>query len=383
MIKIVHIITDLSTGGAEMMLYKMLSAMDRTRFESSVISMMDIGVMGPKIEELGISIYELDMEQGKPTVSAVRRLRKIIRFINPDLIQGWMYHGNLAGVAGKLFSRGIPPVIWNIRQTLYGIENEKKMTRLVIRANSILSKKVDSIIYNSNISAQQHEAFGFTKNTRIILPNGFDVEKFSPSICAYQKLRQSMGLKKDSVVVGMFARYHPMKDYGNLIHAANRVHLKNPEVHFVLVGRDVTLENPVLRELIDESVIKSNLHLLGERQDIHELMGGIDIAVSSSAWGEAFPNALGEAMSCGVPCVVTDVGDSSWILGGNGKVVPAKDSIALAEGINQLINLDMDKRRELGALARQRIIGEFSLDKVAGQYEELYEQVYSEHSVTN
>lgn len=381
MIKIAHIITDLSTGGAEMMLYKVLTAMDRSRFDSFVVSMMDLGVIGPKINALGISVYQLGMKAGRPTISSVERLGKLLRSFNPSLIQGWMYHGNLAAIVGKTICKSNQPVIWNIRQSLYNIKKEKSMTRLVIRANKLLSKNVKRIIYNSKISAEQHEAYGFCGSTRIILPNGFDIKKFAPSIEAYQKLRHSLGITKGTIIVGVFARNHPMKDFKNFFHAANIIGLCRPDVHFMLVGRGVTVDNPVFEKLVDGSCVKNNFHLLGERENMYELMGGVDVAVSSSAWGEAFPNALGEAMACGVPCVVTNVGDSAWILGGHGKVVPPMESSALAEGIIELINLDQSKRRELGERARQRIIKEFSIEKVASQYEALYEQVFSENRI--
>ena len=379
MIKVVHIITGLTTGGAEMMLYKLLTSMNRSRFDSAVISLMDKGVIGTKIEALGIPVYELRMKGGRPTLSALWRLRRIIHTLKPNLIQGWMYHGNIAALIGRMFAANDPAVLWNIRQTLYKMEDEKWLTQQVIRASRYLSARASRLIYNSRLSASQHEALGFSRYKRILLCNGFDVKRFCPSEDALKVVRQNLGLDEYIPIVGLFARYHPMKDHANFINAANIVYLQQPDVHFILVGRNVALNNPDLSALINASDAKDNIHLLGEREDIADLMAAIDIAVISSAWGEGFPNTLGEAMACGIPAVVTDVGDSAWILGkDNGEVVPVRDPQALAAGIFKLLNMDKERRCALGRRLRQRIVDEFSLEKITDQYAALYEQVYLE-----
>jgi len=380
LIKIVHIITGLTTGGAEMMLYKLLSSMDRKRFDCVVVSMMDKGEVGSRIEALGIPVYALRMKGGRPTISAMIRLIRLLRTLKPNLLQGWMYHANLLALIAKIFVTRHPPVLWNIRQSLYRLQDEKRLTQLVIRIGRVLSPKACRIIYNSRISALQHEALGYCKDTRILLSNGFDIKRFSPAIDEPYLLRQELGLDENTIIVGVFARYHPMKDHKSFIQAANIIFSQNSKIHFILVGRNVCSSNSVIHELVSTADAKDNLHLLGERADIPELMKSIDIAVTSSAWGEGFPNALGEAMACAIPCVVTDVGDSAWILGSNhGEVVPPKDPQALAKGILKLINMDQQARQALGDSARQRVVDNFSLEKITVQYEDLYENVSAEY----
>jgi glycosyltransferase involved in cell wall biosynthesis len=164
-----------------------------------------------------------------------------------------------------------------------------------------------------------------------------------------------------------------MKDHTNFLHAAALLLKSYPDVHFVLVGREVHTENKVLKNLIQDLGISQHIHLLGERRDMNRLTAALDIACSASAYGEGFPNVIGEAMSCGVPCAVTDVGDSGWIVGNTGRVVPPRSPEALAHAWKELIVLGSEGREILGKAARARIIECFSLDSVVHQYESLYE----------
>jgi len=128
--------------------------------------------------------------------------------------------------------------------------------------------------------------------------------------------------------------------------------------------------------MVEENGIENKVHLLGPRQDVALLTSALDVAVSSSV-GEAFPNVVVEAMSCGVPCVATDVGDSALIVGDTGKIVPPAHPRLLAEAILELLNLPRDERRKLGVKARQRIQTNFEISKVVTAYEDLYREVYN------
>jgi glycosyltransferase involved in cell wall biosynthesis len=147
---------------------------------------------------------------------------------------------------------------------------------------------------------------------------------------------------------------------------------KHPNVHFLLAGNQIDEENTVLCQERNKLNIANRIHLVGERTDIPRLMAALDILVSSSSYGEGFPNVVGEAMSCGVPCVVTDVGDSAWIVGESGLIVPPRDLAALAGAMQTLVDAGMDRRSEMGRCARQRVERFYSIDSIIQQYEELY-----------
>ena len=370
-------ITGLNTGGAEMMLLKLCSKLDRRRLEISVISLSDKGVIGPSIEALGIPVYALGMRPSRPSLTGLLRLRKLVSSLRPNLVQGWMYHGNLAAnLAG-----GGGVVVWGIRQSLYGLDKERVLTRWVIRLGRFMSRYARAIVYNSRTSAHQHEAFGIDKARTCIIPNGFDAEVFRPDEAARINIRQELGLSDGAVLVGLVGRYHPMKDHRNFLNAAALLGKEFPDVHFLLAGNEVNADNPVLNAMLVEFGLERRVFLLGERKDIPQLNAALDIASSASAWGEGFANAIGEAMSCAVPCVVTDVGDSAWIVDETGRVVPKRDPVALAAAWKSLIMLSRDERQALGNLARQRVIENFSLGAVVKQYEDLYERLIAQEEM--
>jgi len=373
--KILYIISGLPTGGAEMMLYKLLSVIDRNIFEPVVISLTDYGSLGNNIKNLNIPVYKMEMNAGFPNPFKVWRFIKLIRKINPELIQGWMYHGNLAALLAKwaLHNRGF--LIWNIRHTPDDLKKEKRLTAWVIRLGAKFSSHPDGIIYNSNVSEQKHELLGYDNKNKSIIPNGFNCEQFKPFDNAKSKLCHSLGLKKDTLLIGLVARYHIMKDHVGFLHSAGKLNKTYPETHFILVGLGVDKNNHLLIKLIEDLKITKNVHLLGKRMDVDEITAGLDIACSSSSWGESFSNTIGEAMACGVLCIVTDVGDSAWIVGESGIVVKPGDEKAFTEAMITLIKMSPEERLGLGKLARNRIIKHFSLNLVVKQYEDKYQNL--------
>ena len=374
-VKILHIINGLNGGGAETMLYKLLSHIDRAAFENEVVSLTDIGTIGKSIQALGVRVHALGMVRGLPMPGALWQLVSIIRSLRPHRIQGWMYHSNLAATVAGLLTPEPTQVLWNIRHTPYDFEDYKPITATTIRLGAYLSRFPAWILYNARTSAVYHEALGYDAARRMVLPNGFDMVQFAPSAESRASVRSELGVDQEALLVGLVARFHPQKDHRNFVQAAARFHAYAAKTHFLLCGDGITWENPELVGWIEAAGIRDWCHLLGRRDDIPRLTAALDIASTASS-AEAFPNVIGEAMACAVPCVVTDVGDSAIIVGETGIVVPPKDPQALADGWRRLL-LDMsrEERLQLGLVARQRIRERYSLGKVVGQYERLYESL--------
>jgi glycosyltransferase involved in cell wall biosynthesis len=230
------------------------------------------------------------------------------------------------------------------------------------------------IIYNSHTSARQHEALGYLPGKRAIIPNGFDCKLFRPDADARSKVRKELGIAEQNVLIGLIARDHPMKDHIGFLRAAGQVLRSCPEARFLLAGAGVNDHNLALGKAIAEEGLKGTVFLLGERSDTERLNAALDIACSASAWGEGFSNSIGEAMACGVPCVVTDIGDSALLVGGTGCAVAARDPGALAAAILDLATAGGERRRHLGERARSRIQEEFSLPSIVQRYEGLYRE---------
>jgi glycosyltransferase involved in cell wall biosynthesis len=281
-----------------------------------------------------------------------------------------MYHANLVG--------GVLARLANVRRVFWGIHHanlsprlNKRSTLMVAGACASLSRVVPTTsIFCSQSSAELHWRLGFSRQRSIVIPNGFDAGLFHPSPEACLSVRTELGVDEETVLIGLFARFDKLKDHVNFCQAAALMGA-NSKVHFVLAGAGITLDNLTLLSWLEEAGVASRTHLLGLRQDMPRLCSALDILTLCSA-GEAFPNVIGEAMACGVPCVVTDVGDCARIVGGTGIVVPARDPGALAEAWTRLLGHGATQRPILGKLARQRILDNFSLERVAAKYLNLY-----------
>lgn len=377
-IKILHIINDLSIGGAEMMLYKLLSEINRERFDPAVISLIDRGHLRDNIEALDIPVYTTSMKPGLPTPASILRLVRMTRRLQPDLIQGWMYHSCLAAQLANIFSALKAPVLWGIHCSDMNSTTEKKMTLAMVKLCAPLSRFPARIVFVSQSSRSEHKSFGYNVEKSSVLPNGIDTQLFVPSAAARLSVRQEMGLAEDAFLIGLVGRYHPMKDHDSFLQAAALLLKDHPDIHFLLIGRGVNSENETLYRAIRELKLLKHIHLLGERTDTPRLSAALDIFTLSSSYGESFPNVIGEAMACGVPCVVTDVGDASWIVGETGRVVPRRDPTALANGWRELIAAGEEGRKALGQAARLRVMEHFPLESVVAQYEALYENALAD-----
>jgi glycosyltransferase involved in cell wall biosynthesis len=374
--RVMHVITGLSTGGAETMLLKLVSAASGS-MEHVVVSLGDEGTIGPRIAALRFPVHCLRLQRNAPNPFKALSILSLARRIDPQLIQGWMYHGNLmASLAAQALRKTEPgkkpPVIWNIRQTVYDLRNERWLTAKLIRLGARLSARPDAIIYNSQTSARQHESLGYRAEKRAIIPNGFDCQTLRPDEAERKAVRAELGIADDTVLIGLVARYHPMKDHIGFLRAAGMVVRSHPQAKFALAGTGVSSRQSELVEALKQNGLQDRAILLGERSDISRLNNAFDIACSASAWGEGFSNSIGEAMACDVPCAVTDVGDSAYLIGNTGFVAPPRDPDALANAISRLIEMGCAGRRQLGASARNRIETEFSLPAIVRRYEDLY-----------
>jgi glycosyltransferase involved in cell wall biosynthesis len=379
-IEVAHIIAGLDTDGAETVLHRLTSHMDPERFSNEVISLTTVGPMAPRLEASGVRVRALGMRPGMPNPYYVARLASWLRFAKPQVVQTWMYHADLlGGVAAKL--AGNIPVVWGIHHTNLDRGQNKRLTIWTARACAVLSGRIPSrIVCCSEASRDVHARFGYAAQKMEVIPNGFDTRQFHPDAEARAAMRSELGLSESCPVIGMAARFHPQKGHRNFVKAAALLHAKNAEVHFLLCGKGVDRQNTELMGWIEEAGLAPVCHLLGPLEDMPRFFATLDVTTSSSLT-EAFPVAVGEAMACGIPCVVTDVGDSAAIVGDTGRVVPANDPTALAEAWRSLLNGGAGQRQQLGLAARSRVEQNYALQAIVERYEEVYRQVVAASGV--
>ncbi|HEX6977942.1 MAG TPA: glycosyltransferase [Alphaproteobacteria bacterium] len=373
--EILHFIAGLETGGAELALYRLVTSGPLAVFRHRVISLSTEGDVGPLIARTGALVETLGMPRaGRLPLKSVMRILSAARRPETAIIQGWMYHGNLAATLAWFGAAGRCPLVWNIRHAIYDLGWEKPRTARIVRSSALLSRLPRAIIYNSAAGAGQHERLGYLHRRRHVIPNGFDLSLFRPDPAARSRLLTELALPEDALLVGLVARYDPHKDHDCFLDAAAQVASRMPQARFIMAGAGVDRENGHLTSRVAALGLDQRVVMLGRRSDVPALLAGLDIACLSSR-SEGFPNVVGEAMACGVPCVVTDVGDAGWIVGDTGCVVPPMDAGALAQGIMRVASLSRAERAAWGARARERIKENFSLDAVARQFRSLYDDL--------
>ncbi len=376
--RLVHIITGLDTGGAEGMLLRLAQRL-RPEFEQQVISLTNAGPVADQLMTAGIPVLALGMSASRPDPLVLMRLLRLLRGFQPEVVQTWLYHADLVGgTAARL--AGVRALAWNIRNNDLSPDKTKPRTRRLVGWLARLSGWLPARIVCCSLAARDsHVALGYAADRFEVIANGFDLARFHPDRQARDSVRAELGIPGTVPLIGLFARYDPQKNHAGLLVAAGLLHQVRPDVHFLLAGRGVDDGNVELVDQARRAGVAPVLHLLGERQDLPRLMASLDLSTLAS-WGEAFPNVLGEAMACAVPCVSTDAGDAALIIGDTGRVVPRGDMAALAGAWRELLVLPAARRDALGAGARERIARNFDMDVIAARYAAFYRELHRERA---
>jgi len=344
------------------------------RYEHEVVSMTTVGPIGERIATLGVVVRAMGMRNGRPDPRFVWQLSRLMRERKPALVKTWIYHADLLGGLAAKQAGGIP-LIWGIRQN--DVKTEKPLKKVLARIiNPLLSYSMpDAIVCCAEEARKTHAGFGYARRKLCVIPNGFDLDRFTPDEYKRKEMRTKLGVSNTTMLVGMVARMHPMKDIGNFLKAAARVAQESPDARFLLCGEGLTGDSAQVGSWRQQAGLsRDRLVLLGRSNNVEWLYPAFDLYVSSSL-SEGFPNVLGEAMACGVPCVATDVGDSRLIVGDTGGIVPPRNAEALARAILGKLNLPEEVRHSLGEAARKRIARNYSIASISEQYAALFDRV--------
>ncbi|MEN3111355.1 glycosyltransferase [Uliginosibacterium paludis] len=367
--RILYVTTGLGVGGAERALERLLPALAARGFTLAVVSLREPQPVGARLRELGIEVHELGMRPSRPSLAGLIRLWRVVRRFRPDVLQGWMYHGNLAAQLARLAAPRAK-VLLSIHQTLARLELESLATRTVIRLDAWLSRFAASVLYVAQAAVAQHEAAGYARRA-LVLPNPLDTGVFRPDAQARAAVRQALGIGEAQFVMTLLGRFHPAKNHEGFLRAAACVAAERPEVVFLMAGLEVESANPTLAPLLAAPALQGRVRALGPRDDVPQLLAASDLLVLSSIQ-EALPNVVMEAMSCAVPCVVTDVGDAARMIGDTGWLVAPGDEAALAEAMVLALDEPATSLAQRAAAARNRAVTHFGLDAVTARHAALY-----------
>jgi len=358
-LKVFHVINGLWPGGAQIMLLRLCEEFGRHDVKNEVFSLTKADTIIPQLEAIGVRCH-----QGN-----ILDLRRILKKSSPNVIQGWMYHSNLAIACATVCSSLSKKQYWSVHHSIEDMSNEKFASRIVIRILGLISKLPKKTVYVSGVSKQQHAELGFFSGNSVQIPNGYDLELFKRKPTLRNSFRAEFEIPDTRFLVGILGRFHSVKDHKMFLDAAALFSAKHNNCGFIIAGRNTN--NTQITEWIDERGLSDKVEVLGDRRDVVSILNGIDILATSSL-SEAFPIVIGEAMACETICCATNVGDTELLIGDEDLISPPGDPVALSENWWKVANLSQDKRGVLGKMLRERIKDNFSLSVVADKYLALY-----------
>ena len=366
------VINTLERGGAERMLVNILSTRVFADDNVTIIVLKPVGKFTNNLKALGHTVIHLNVRTPLDGMLTLIRLPRLIRNEQPDIIHSWLYHSDFVVTLSALI--GFRPIVWSIRQTDLSLLHNRLSTLALVKFCAWFSRWLPhSILTNAHASRISHAKFGYFIEKIKVIPNGIDVKIFSPDAKAGATLRDELGINPNQPTIGMVARFHSQqKNHEAFFIAARHIADVVPDLNFILCGKGIDGSNSHLLRIIKDNVDISRVHLLGQRSDVCSVMNAMDLLMLPST-GEGWPNVLGEAMACGVPCVATEVGDVANIIGNTGFVVPAGNPSLLAKSAIKFFQMPIDKRLSMSQAAISRIKSLFEINSIAAKYRTAYE----------
>lgn len=366
MIKILHLIPTLNFGGAEMMLFKLSKHIDKKKFKTLIVCLKDLGHLEKKFQKENIDIINLNLDSRLFIFFIIPKLKKIIYEFKPDVIMSWLQLSYFLGIFIKVIFPNIK-LIWNIRYSKLTLQNIGIKNVLISRLLGLFSFIPDTIVYNSEIGLSEHKKIGYKTKNNIIIPNGFDTKLFKPDENKRQKIRKQFKIKVSDFVIGFISKDQLIKGIDIFLTATEQMCSRYSNIKFIMIGKDFTKQNKKLENFININNLQERFYLLGDISKINNYITTFDILTLTSR-SEGFPNVIGESMSCGIPCVSTDVGDCKKIIGQTGLIVKQNQN-DIVNAWDKLYSLPSNDFSEIKRNARSRILKNYQITKVVSQYE--------------
>lgn len=362
------LIRSLGYGGAERQLVALAKGLHEKGHRVTVAVFYPGGPLQADLEPNGVNVINLNKCGRWDVFPFLPRLIALIRREKPELLYSFLSGSNIVSILIKVFwPRGL--LVWGILASNMDWSRYDWFARMVSRLEKLLSGLAHLIIVNSQAGRDYSAAQGFPADKMVVILTGIDTERFRPDSAAGGALRKAWGIEGNESLVGIVGRFDPMKDHPTFLKAAVLMARQCQKVRFVCVGEGPDGYVQELRDMASRLGLMDLIHWSGPSNDMPAVHNAIDLLTSTSAFGEGFPNVIGEAMACGTPCVVTDVGDSARIVGDAGIVVRPVDPEAICGAWMNLLGMADSQLGALGKKARLRVQRKFSVTRMVTETE--------------
>jgi glycosyltransferase involved in cell wall biosynthesis len=328
---------------------------------------------GPFVEPLiatGAEVVPVGKRGRWDLIRFLARLSRELRRRRPDILYSFLPIANVIASTARLVFPRIP-IVWGVRASNLDTTRYDRLSRLSYLLERRLARFANLIIANSSAGAAHAIAQGYPKARLRVVANGIDTDRFCRDAIAGAALRAEWGIGPSLRLVGMVGRLDPMKGVPNFLRAAAELARNDETVRFAVIGEGAEPYRTELRQLAAALDLAERMTWSPARADITAIYSALDLLVSSSAFGEGFPNVVAEAMACGTPVVATAVGDSAIVVGPWGTIVPPENSSALAAAMRRQLDRSASERDQMTAAARQHIERSFSVAAMVQHTEEL------------
>ncbi len=355
--RIVYLFTTLGIGGAEK---QVISLAERMAARGHVVSLLVLKYSGAEEWPTKLPVMRLNLT--KTPYNIMRGLRfaaGFLKLFKPDIVHSHTFPGNVFARLLRFFGLGCVVV-----NTIHNVYEGGWHRMMIYRCTDWLADAVTAV---SAAAMDRFAESGAVRGKKLsLITNGIEVDAFSADKQRRKRIRRLMGARHEFVWLAL-GRLVAAKDYPNLLRAFAMLRKKHPESQLWIAG-----EGEAAKLELEEG-LQAGVEFLGLSRDVAGMLDAADGFVLSSAW-EGMPLALGEAMVMEKAVVATDVGGVRELVGDAGKIVAARDSVALADAMLEVMLMSVNERIRIGRMARMRVEQLFSMDAKAAEWEERYAQ---------
>lgn len=356
--KVLLLARALEYGGTQRQIVMLAKGLKTSEIDVAVAVFYPGGVFEEDLTSAGVRVISLDKRGRWDIAGFLRRTLSVINEERPDVLYGFLDGPNVVVGLVKLMKPSLR-VVMGVRASEAVWSRNDLLSKLTFRLCGLLSRFVDLISFNSVAGMRFHASRGYPIRKSTVIPNGVSGERFYPDKAAGEAWRREIGIRQDAVAIGIVGRLDPMKDHATFLEAAAIAARKDHRLVFLCIGGGPSSYRRKLETTVDTLDLRDKVIWIASVDDMNRVYNGLDI-VTLTSLGEGFPNVVAEAMACGTPCVVTDVGDAESIVGDVGMVVPVKDPRAVASAWEQTIERLRDDHESMTRAARDHIFSRFS-----------------------